>query len=326
MPPVVSHHARWYRHSHGITTVDAEYVRPAFASIHVVERGGRAGIIDTGSNHSVPLVLRALSELGLSTEAVDWVFLTHVHLDHAGGAGSLMQQLAGARAIVHPRGATHLIDPSRLESATIAVYGAEMFDRLYGRLIAIPQERVHQTRDGEALMLGDSELAVFHTPGHAMHHQVLFDEQAAAVFSGDTFGVAYRELETEHGAFIVPTTTPTQFDPEQLLGSIQRIVELGPEAVYLTHFGRVTGISKLATALREQIQRFVELASEYDAANDSDREQRFRSALRAYTVQRASSHGVEDAAAEVDTVLGADLELNLRGLIAWLDRKRKTTA
>jgi glyoxylase-like metal-dependent hydrolase (beta-lactamase superfamily II) len=289
--------------------------------VHVVERAGRVAIIDAGANSSVPLVLRALGELGLAEDAVDWLFLTHVHLDHAGGAGLLLESLPRARAIVHPRGAPHMVDPSKLVSASIAVYGEVAFEHLYGTLVAMPPDRVHTTQDGERVQLGDSELTILHTPGHALHHQVLFDPEASAVFSGDTFGVSYRELDTERGAFIVPTTTPTQFDPEQLLASVRRIVELQPESVYLTHFGRVTEVTRLAAALSEQIERFVLLAREQATAEN--RYARLRAALHAYFVERASAHGVANASAMVDSVLGPDLELNVQGLLAWLSRTEK---
>jgi len=313
--------APWIRHADGITTVDAEYFRPGFASVHVLSRGGRVALIDTGANSSVPLVERALAELGLGLDAVDWLFLTHVHLDHAGGAGALLARLPRARVLVHPRGAAHLIDPARLTAATIAVYGKEPFEKLYGKLVPVPAERIQQTSEGERLRLGPSELLILHTPGHAMHHQVLFDAEGRALFSGDTFGVSYRELDRAAGPFIMPTTTPTQFDPVQLLDSVRRIVELAPESVYLTHFGRVTDVPRLATALSEQIERFAALAREHATAEA--RHERIHAAMRAHVVARAEAHGIENAAATVDTVLGPDLELNTQGLVAWLERAKK---
>jgi len=311
----------WIRHSDGVTTIDAEYVRPGLASIHVLERGGRAAIVDTGTNASVPLVMRALHELGLTPDVVDWLVLTHVHLDHAGGAGALLAQLPRARVLVHPRGAPHLVDPARLELATIAVYGEPTFRRLYGSLVPIPEGRLQQTRDGERVRLGPSELGILHTPGHALHHQVLFEPEAGAVFTGDTFGLSYRELDTAAGAFIVPTTTPTQFDPRQLVDSVRRIVELRPASLYLTHFGRVTGAERLGAALSEQIERFVAVAREQAPA--ADRQQRIRAGLRDDLVARAAAHGVADAEATVDAVLGPDLDLNTQGLVAWLERAEK---
>jgi glyoxylase-like metal-dependent hydrolase (beta-lactamase superfamily II) len=318
---VVPAHAPWISHPDGVTTVDAEYLRPGFAAVHVLERSGHAVVVDTGANSAVPLVLRALSELGIEPGAVDWLFLTHVHLDHAGGAGMLLERLPRARVIVHPRGAPHVVDPTRLEAATIAVYGKPAFEQLYGKLVPIPAERVHVTRDGERLRLGPHEFLILHTPGHAMHHQVLFDPEAGAVFSGDTFGLSYRELDTDAGAFILPTTTPTQFDPEQLLDSVRRIAALAPKSVYLTHFGRVTGAAQLAAALREQIEHFVESARAH--ADAENRQERIRVALRDCLVARAQAHGVANAETTVDTVLGPDLALNALGLVAWLERTGK---
>jgi glyoxylase-like metal-dependent hydrolase (beta-lactamase superfamily II) len=169
--------------------------------------------------------------------------------------------------------------------------------------------------------LGPSELVLLHTPGHALHHQVVFDADAHAVFAGDTFGLSYRELDTEAGAFIVPTTTPTQFDPEQLQASVRRIAELEPESVYLTHFGRVTGAGRLAARLAEQIEHFASTAREH--AHAADRHERIRAALRDYLVARAAAHGISDAAEAVDTILGPDLDLNAQGLVAWLEREQK---
>ncbi|MEO8180021.1 MAG: MBL fold metallo-hydrolase [Deltaproteobacteria bacterium] len=317
-PPV---EPRLIRHADGITTVDAEYVRPGFASVHVLERGGRTAIIDSGANSSVPLVERALALLGIDRHDVELLFLTHVHLDHAGGAGLLLQRLPQARALVHPRGLAHLVDPTRLESATIAVYGQPGFEQLYGRLVPIPAERIAATQDGQRYQLGPSELSILHTPGHALHHQALFDPDARAAFTGDTFGLSYRELDTEQGAMIVPTTTPTQFDPEQLLASITRLAELPAEALYLTHFGRVTGISRLAWDLSEQIVSFVEIARRHAGASDCVA--RIRAELRELWVARARAHGVASPESQVDSVLAADLELNTHGLVAWLERERR---
>jgi hypothetical protein len=150
---------------------------------------------------------------------------------------------------------------------------------------------------------------------------VLFDVDARAVFSGDTFGVSYRELDRAAGAFVIPTTTPTQFDPIALRESVQRVAELEPESVYLTHFGRVTGVPRLASALLEQIERFVALAREHARADD--RHQRIRTAMRDYVASRATAHGITDATATIEAVLGADLELNTQGLVAWLARTEK---
>jgi len=304
---------------HGVTVVDAEYTRSGYAAVHLLERNGRVAIIDTGTNDSVPLVLAALDQLGVARAAVDLLFITHVHLDHAGGAGLLMRELPAARAVAHPRAVPHLVDPSRLVDASRVVYGAERFERLYGAPLPIDAARVAETSDGERLVLGRSELGVLHTPGHALHHHVLVDPGGSAVFTGDTFGLSYRALDTERGACALPTTTPSQFDPEQLIASIRRIVALSPEALFLTHFGRVTGIPRLAASLENQLLCFVQSARRH--ARASERLALIRADLRALWLEVLGEHGAPQAA--VDDLLAPDLDLNAQGLVAWLERSER---
>ncbi len=132
--------ARLTRHPDGITAVDTEYLRPGMAAAHIVQHDGAAAFVDVGTNYSVPHMLAALQELRINPQAVEYVFITHVHLDHAGGAGLLLQSLPAARVVVHPRGARHLIDPTILIAASKAVYGEERYRELYGELVPIDAE------------------------------------------------------------------------------------------------------------------------------------------------------------------------------------------
>ena len=117
--------ARFIDYEHGVSAIDSGYVRPMLAAVHLIVEGGRAAIVDTGTNDSVPAVLEALAARGVPPGNVDWVMLTHVHLDHAGAAGLLARHLPNARVTVHPRGARHMVDPSRLLAGTVAVYGEQ---------------------------------------------------------------------------------------------------------------------------------------------------------------------------------------------------------
>lgn len=308
-------------HPHGITAVDADYIRPGLAASHLIVHGGRAAFVDVGTNHSVPRLLAALERLGVGRADVQYVLLTHVHLDHAGGAGALLRELPEARAVVHPRGAPHLIDPAKLVKASIAVYGEATYRSLYGELVPIPAERVRVMRDGERIELAGRELLLIDTPGHALHHYSIVDLGYGNIFTGDTFGLSYRELDTQAGAFAVPTTTPTQFDPDQLIASIDRLLGYAPQAAYLMHYSRVTDLPRIAESLKAQIRELAAIARRHAGA--SDREAAIRADMRALWLALARRHGVALAESRIDDILDKDLDLNVQGLIAWLDRRAR---
>lgn len=311
---------RLFRHPDGITAVDTEYVHPGHAAAHIVQYAGRAAFVDVGTNDSVPYLLAALEALGIARESVDYLLLTHVHLDHAGGAGRLMRELPNATAVLHPRGAPHMIDPEKLIVGSRAVYGKERFRRLYGEILPIAAERVRTTQDGDRLHLAGREFEILHTPGHALHHQVFVDRAHSCIFTGDTFGLSYRELDSPRGAFIVPTTTPTQFDPQQLIASIDRLLSYSPAAMYLMHFSRVTDVPRLGESLKGQIREFTRIA--VANAEAADQAAAIRAEMGELWRGLALRHGCTLPVERVLGLLEGDLELNTQGLIAWLARRR----
>ena len=308
---------RLYRHPHGISAVDAEYLYPGHAAAHIIVDRGRAAFVDVGTNASVPYLIAALAELGIAREAVDYVLLTHVHLDHAGGAGALMRELPHAVAVLHPRGAPHMIDPTRLIAGSRAVYG-ERLEELYGTLLPIPAERVRVVEDGERLTLGSRTLELIHVPGHALHHYAVVDAAHASIFAGDTFGISYRALDNERGAFITPTTPPSQFDPDQLIASIDRMLAYRPESMYLMHFSRVTGVPRLGELLKPQVRELARIARTH--AQDPDPAAGIRAAMRDLWLELVHRHGCALSDAEIEKILEGDLELNTQGLMVWLER------
>jgi glyoxylase-like metal-dependent hydrolase (beta-lactamase superfamily II) len=309
------------RHPDGISAVDTEYMRPGLAAAHIVEQGGRAAFVDVGTTHSVPYLLAALDELGIARSAVDYVLLTHVHLDHAGGAGRLMQELPNARAVLHPRGAPHLIEPQKLVTASRVVYGDAQYERLYGEIVPIAAERVIVTTDGERIELAGRPFELIHTPGHALHHQCVVDLRHAAVFTGDTFGLSYRDLDTARGPFIVPTTTPTQFDPDQLVASIDRIMSYEPKALYLMHYSRVTDLPRLASELKSQIHELANIARRHAGAPHA--KSVIQREIRDLWLTLLRRHGCTLAESRIDELLEGDLDLNAQGLVAWLERQKR---
>ena len=306
---------------HGITAIDTGFQRPFFDASHLLVERGRAAFVDVGTAFSVPALLAALDTKGVARGAVDYVILTHVHLDHAGGAGQLMRALPSARLVVHPRGARHMIDPSKLWAGASEVYGAEAMRRTYGELLRVDAERVIEAPDDFTLELGGRPLVFLDTPGHARHHACIWDEASRSMFTGDTFGLAYRELASERGAFILPTTTPVQFEPEALKASIDRLLSHGPRAMILTHYSRVTEVERLAADLRRRTDELVALGRVVDGA--PDRASRLRAGVRELFHGWARDHGTPLPPGRIDDLLGVDVGLNAQGLEVWLDRPKR---
>jgi len=304
-----------------IHTIDTAFQREDFDAAYLVVENGRAAFIDCGTGLAVPAMLAALTRACLSPDAVDWLILTHVHLDHAGGAGLLMQQLPNARLLVHPRGAPHMIDPARLIAGATEVYGEAEIARSYGPVLPVVAERVVIAEDGHRVDLAGRSLQCLHTPGHARHHLCVWDARSRAWFTGDTFGLSYRELDSARGAFILPTSSPVQFDPEPLKQSIARMLTFEPQAMFLTHYGRVGDVARLAADLVEQIDAMVQIGHQCDAR--PDRHRCLVAALTALYLERAQAHGCPLDDAAVTHLLAMDIELNAQGLACWLDRDRR---
>lgn len=303
----------------GVSAIDADLVRPRMAAIHLVQSGERLALIDAGTSHAVPSVLDAIVARGRTPADVEWVVLTHIHLDHAGGAGALMQALPNARLLVHPRGARHMVDPSRLIASATSVYGEETLRQTYGDILPIAAERVVETRDGMSLEFGDRQWTVFDTPGHARHHHAIHDSVCNGIFTGDTFGLAYPDLAVDGRPFIIPTTTPVQFEPDAMRGSVERLAALKPDCLYLTHFGRVDGVPALRDDLLRRLDAHVQIgraAARFEATHD--RYDAVADALREYLLRELGSHGTRLTEAQLLALLEMDIDLNAQGIVHWL--------
>ncbi len=302
----------------GISAIDSGYHRPQFDAIYLIVEGARAAIVDTGVNASVPRVLAALRAKGLAPEQVDYVMLTHVHLDHAGGAGLLLSDLPHAQLTVHPRGARHMADPAQLVSGATAVYGSEKMRVLYGDILPVPRERIVETPHQFKLKLNGREFVFFETPGHARHHACILDTQSGHMFTGDTFGLSFRELDSGGRQFVFPTTTPVQFDPDALHHSVDLIARLRPEAVYVTHYGQVRDIPQLAADLHRLIDAHAQLAL---AVRDTgpERHQRLKNGVAQLLLEEKQRQNWMLPREKMLEIFASDIELNAQGLAIWLD-------
>lgn len=307
----------------GIYCLDAEYVQPGVAAIYLLEQQGQLCIIETGTSLSLPLVEQAIASMGLSLDDVAYIIPTHIHLDHAGGAGALMQACPQAQLIIHPRGAAHMVDPNRLIAGTIAVYGEENYQRLYGEVVAVDEKRLVIAGDGFSLDFNGRKLDFVDTPGHALHHFCVIDSMSRGVFTGDTFGIAYPQLATQKGPFIFATTTPTHFDPDALLDSINRVLEADLDWLYLTHFGAVRITPRLIKQLKQSVRDLADMALALKN-QPVDRVQKLTRGVMRLFVESLRADGGMQTEDEYHQQLSADSQLNAQGLQAWLNRLEKT--
>jgi glyoxylase-like metal-dependent hydrolase (beta-lactamase superfamily II) len=303
---------------HGISAVDAGYQRPGLAAVHLVVEGGSAAVVDPCTNASVPALLAALEAKGVARERVEWVFLTHVHLDHAGGTGELLRHLPDARVAVHPRGARHMADPARLVAGSMAVYGEKEFRRLYGEVLPVPAERIVEAPDGFSAGLRGRRFRFLDTPGHARHHNAILDERSRSFFTGDTFGISYREFDAEGREYVFYSSTPPQFDPDAAHESLDRLMSHAPAACYLMHYSRVLDPAAHAAALHRSLDDYVALARRAPAAGPH-RRAALVDGMRSLLVEGARAHGCRLPRARVEALLAMDILLNAQGLEAWLD-------
>lgn len=302
----------------GITCIDTELLRPGLACCYLIEHGGEAALIESGTSRGVPRLLALLEKRGIARERLRYVIPTHVHLDHAGGAGALMRQLPQAQLVVHPRGARHLIDPSKLIAGATQVYGEDGLRALYGEILPVDESRVIVADDGFRLSLGGRELLFIDTPGHARHHFSIWDASSRGIFTGDSFGLSYRVFDGPQGPYLMPTTTPIQFEPEAWQRTLDRYLQLQPERMYLTHYGAVGNVPRLAAELRRGLDDYCQLA--LSLARAPERHARLRQALIDYSLQALRHRGSTLSEAEAIDWLAFDAELNAQGLEVWLDR------
>ncbi|MGH9263547.1 MAG: MBL fold metallo-hydrolase [Acidimicrobiales bacterium] len=198
--------------------------------------GSQPVLVETGSQTSVPVVLEALSGLGVGPDDLAGIVVTHIHLDHAGGVGDLARAFPNATVYVHPVGARHLVDPSRLVASAGRVYG-EALDTLYGRLDPTPEGRIRALEDGEEIPVGPGRvLTTVHSPGHASHHLALHDSETGVLFAGDAAGVRLPDV-----GVLRPATPPPDFDLDLAVRSLHAFAARRPSGLALAHFGVVDG-------------------------------------------------------------------------------------
>ena len=294
------------------TLVDLEYLgNPKVIAACLLEGEGNVAIVDPGPTSALFTLRRKLNELGLGVKGLDAILLTHIHLDHAGATGTLVEDNPRIRVYVHERGAAHMIDPAKLLESARRLYGEEM-ERLWGEFLPVPGENVRALAGGEGLSIAGRQLEVVYTPGHASHHVSYFDAATGLAFIGDTAGI-----RIENGQTILPITPPPDIDLESWARSWEQIQARRPERLFLTHFGPAGHVSEHLAELRERLEEWSVAVRESlkDGENDAERAAQFGRQVTAKLKQRISEQDADRYAR------GAAVELCWYGLARYW-RKR----
>ena len=307
-----------------ITTIDCHYHgEPEKAAAFLVVEGDRAAFVDNNTNIAVPRLLAALEARGISPVHVDYLIVTHVHLDHAGGTAELLRHCPNATVLAHPKAARHLVDPSRLVAGAKIVYGEEAFTALYGEIEPVPEDRIHIMEDGETLRWGSRTFTFLYTKGHASHHFCIHDSGENALFAGDAFGLGRMPSMRPGPAFLVCTSSPPEFDPQEARISVQRILDTGADWAYCTHYGYFDDVAARAEhmlasiAQLEAIGREAALTELHGDALTAYCCAQVREAFKNHLV----NIGVEDPNGDM-AWLDLDLDLNGMGLGIYAERLR----
>ncbi|TQK74593.1 glyoxylase-like metal-dependent hydrolase (beta-lactamase superfamily II) [Brevibacillus sp. AG162] len=277
-------------------------------------------LVETGPSPSVPYIKAGLAKLGYTVEQVKYIIVTHIHLDHAGGAGLFLKDCPNAKIVVHPKGARHLVDPSRLITGARAVYHDD-FDRLFDPIEAVPEERILIRGDGDTLKIGENCVLEFlDSPGHANHHFSIYDPVSRGMFTGDTAGVLYPQLKKDGVHLVLPSTSPNQFDPDAMLASVSRFEARKLSRIYFGHFGMSEQVDDVYRQLREWLPVFL-VEGELSLAAGQTYDELSRKLL-----ERVSDHLQSQGISgdhEVFEVLKLDLQVCSMGILDYLYKRGK---
>jgi len=290
---------------------------PERTSVYLIKGESKTALIETGPAPGIKHILTALEKLNLTPAQVDFVIVTHIHLDHAGGAGSLLSKLPQAKVLVHPRGARHLTEPSRLIAGAKAIYG-EKFDSFFGEIVPISQERIYTLVNGEQLALGPNHrLTFYHTLGHAGHHIVIYDALRKGLFSGDALGVRYDYLSKAAGFdYILPSMPPPEFEPKGLKTTIDLIKSLPVEHVFFTHYGQANNPAPILNRNLQLVEKFLALGQEVFQKGGTA--EHIKEKITAYVKDELAQYGVKNYQLPVFQQVFFDLDFNAQGIYHYL--------
>lgn len=293
---------------------------PHRTGCYVMIEGGGLSLVETSASPSKPYIENGIEALGYSSEDVKHIILTHIHLDHAGGAGLFAKDCPQATIIVHPKGMRHLADPSRLIAGAQAVYG-DQFDQLFNPILPIPMENMRTLEDGDELQLSpERKLTFIDSPGHAKHHYSFYDPITKGMFVGDTIGIRYKELEERGTPLYLPSTSPNQFDPDAMRSSINRVKGFHPERLYFGHYSMSEQVEEVYTQVNDWLDVFLEVG-EMNVKKNSSHEELVQALMKVVLEKSHASRLPEDHPER--HMIQLDLQVSGMGIIDYFQRLHK---
>jgi len=305
-----------------VITIDCNYIDKNIAAAFLMIEGEEAAFIENNTAHSVPILLSELDKNSIKKENVKYLIITHVHLDHAGGTSELLKFCPNALVLAHPKAAPHIIDPKRLIDSSISVYGKEKFYALYGDIQPVPIEKVRIMQDGEVLQFGERTLKFIYTRGHANHHFVIHDSKTNGIFTGDSFGIGYLDIQKGNKPFLFPSTTPTDFDAEEAKLSVKKIIETGADKAFLTHFGKWNNMKEGAEQLLSSIDimESIRLNAIKSELNDEELQKYCEDKVKEFIKQEVEKRNLP---VSINEFLKFDCDINAMGLAYSAKKARK---
>ncbi|MFD1065146.1 MBL fold metallo-hydrolase [Oceanobacillus locisalsi] len=303
---------------HGISLIDGfDFGVSGRTGAYVIE-ADELTIVETGPSPSVPYIKKGLETMGYALTDVQHIIVTHVHLDHAGGAGRLLEFCPNALLYVHPRGKRHLIDPKKLAAGARAIYG-ERFSELYDPIVPADEDRIVEKTEGDTLQISEGRVLEFwDTPGHAKHHLAIYDPLSNGMFTGDTAGIQYEQLFPHGLDFFLPTTSPNHFDPEAMIASIQRFRDKQLDYIYFGHFGETDLVEEALSQVESWLHLFVKEGEAAFAEGQGYDE--IANRLLKHVQSELREQGIDDAH-EVYQMIHIDLQLDALGMVDYLQKK-----
>jgi glyoxylase-like metal-dependent hydrolase (beta-lactamase superfamily II) len=299
----------------GIHAIDSMMCgRRQVTSCYLID-AGQPTLVETGPSTSLEAVREGLSALGVGPDELAHIVVTHIHLDHAGGAGTLAPYYPGATVWVHERGAPHMADPTKLVSSAIRVYGEAKLNEMFGPVNPVPGGRLRAVADGDVIDLGNRRLDVLYTPGHASHHVALADSDTGSVFVGDALGVFLPDVDV-----LRPATPPPEFDLETAVASVERIRESGPTSILFSHFGPNPHVDAICDRAIERMREWTAVVEQ--AMGDTEELAGVTARLRAATAGDlgAVPSEREDSVRDRLEVLSS-YEMNAMGLMRYIQKR-----